>query len=354
MDFKTVDDHVAAKVQIQASESGPGIVARLMGLDPLPENSNWVQKGKIPGPVMRSRSVNFMDYMLEFDLTQAKHRRVKTSASFREVPLPQGPPLLQQHNKNHEYLFVYLDNVDKNNESAAGFKTRKSEKGDGSSSKQKEKVACKKQNQEKNKKISKLKNEPRRVSSRNRSMKAGSCITGAKNVQIKCGANSKTKSPSGLTRKKKSNSDSNPVSVLNNLAAHRENGISENSRTLEPKTEKKLGLSKSEKYEFPTMDASAGISISEGLGKQESTKKNFGSTNIEETRSYMELLCKPCKLAEEDVKLSNWITKKVFTFEDFKEICSEFGEQILDLMLHQVADELGGFYMQMSTVPCHA
>ncbi|XP_021289685.1 uncharacterized protein LOC110420626 isoform X2 [Herrania umbratica] len=360
-----------AKVQVQTSESGPGIVARLMGLDSLPEK-DWVQKGQSPGPVTRSRSVNFMDYMLEFDLTNAKHRRVKTSASFREVP--QGPQLLQ-HNHNHEFLVVYLDSADNRNE--AGFKPRKSEKGDGSSSKHdkqkenvREKVACKKENQEKNKKIAKLKNEPRRVSGKH-SLKAGSCISGAKDVQINRGANSKAKRPlemvnqkeaSGLTRKKKNqrelkkveysenNSEgSSPVSVLNvnDFTAHQENSISE-LRSLELKSEKKWS-SKSEKHDSPAMDFSARISITEGLGKQEYTKKNFELTGIEETEYYMELVGKPCKLTEEDIKFSNWIEpKKVFTFEDFEEICAEFGEQLLDLMMHQVADELVGFHMQIT------
>ncbi|XP_022742708.1 uncharacterized protein LOC111293918 [Durio zibethinus] len=369
IELNTVDDHVA-EVQVQASESGPGIVARLMGLDSLPEK-NWVQKGKTPDAVTRSRSVNFMDYMLEFDLSQAKHRRVKTSASFREVP--QGPQLLQ-HYQNHEYLVVYLDKVDKNNE--PGFKTRKSEKGDGSSSKhakQKEnvrqKVACKKQNQEKNKKISTLKNEPRRVSSGKRSLKAGSRVTGAKDVQINCGVNSKAKSPlkmvnqkavPAVTRKKKNQREvkkiehnienksevSSPVSVLrvNDFSAHQNNGILEDSRSLELKSEKK-GSSKSVKYDSPTMDISARIS---GIGKQEFSNKNFESTDIEETEYYMESMGRPYKLTEEDIKFSNWITKNVFTFEGFEEICEEFGEQILDLMLHQVADELVGFHMQIT------
>ncbi|XVF08290.1 hypothetical protein REPUB_Repub06bG0213800 [Reevesia pubescens] len=363
VELNTVDDHVA-KVQVQASESGPGIVARLMGLDSLPEN-NWVQKGKTPVPVTRSRSVNFMDYMLEFDLTQAKHRRVKTSASFREVP--QGPQLFQ-HNQNQEFLVVYLDNVDKNNE-AAGFKPRKSEKGDGSSSKHvkqkenvRERIACKNENQEKNEKISKLKNEPRRVSGKQTLKKSGNCNRGTN-------SKSKAKGPlkianqkevSVLTRKKKnqlelkkveysdSNSESSsPVSVLsvNDFAGYQENGISEDSRsTLELiKSEKKCS-SKSVKHDSLTMDIGARISTTEGLGKQEITKKNLESTEIEETEYYMELVGKPGKLTEEDIKFSNWKTKKVvFKFEDFEEICAEFGEQILDLMLYQVADELVGF-----------
>ncbi|OMO97592.1 hypothetical protein COLO4_14518 [Corchorus olitorius] len=306
-----------AQVARQGSETGPGIVARLMGLESLPE------KSKIPGPVTRSRSVNFMDYMLEFDLTQAKHRRVKTSASFREVLPP--PPQGYNRNQNHEFLFVYLDNVDGNYNEAEFKKTRKYEKGNGSTSKQskqkenlrEKKVACKKENQEKNKKISKLKNEPRRVSGGKQSLKTSKAKSSLKMVNQK-------KEVSVLTRKKKNDSEgSSPVSVLS--------PVSENiSGSLELKAEKK-GSSKS---------------VNSNSHSMEFTKKSFGSTDI------MELVGKPFKLTEEDIKLSNWIIKpkKVLTFEDFEEICSEFGEQILDFMLQQVADELTAFHMQISTI----
>lgn len=120
------------------------------------------------------------------------------------------------------------------------------------------------------------------------------------------------------------------------------------SRSLELKSEKKWS-SKSVKHDSPAMNFSARISITEGLGKQEYTKRNFESTGIEETEYYMELVGKPCKLTEEDIKFSNWIEPKtVFTFEDFEDICAEFGEQLLDLMMHQVADELVGFHMQIT------
>ncbi|GMI71426.1 hypothetical protein HRI_000811900 [Hibiscus trionum] len=293
--LSTIDE--VAMVQVPASETGPGIVARLMGLDTLPENNNWLHKGKVPGAVTRSRSVNFMDYMLEFDLTQAKHRRVKTSSSFREVPVPQGPQLFQ-HNQKQEFLVVYLDNEVKNNE-AAGFKARKSEKGDGSGTKQakqknngKEKVSCKKRIQEKNKKISELKNEPRGVSGKH-----------SKEVQVAM-----------VTRKKKKNQ--RPVKKIE---------FSEDSRSLEMKTKKKCS-SKSVKHlhDSPTTDINARIPVAE-------------PTDMEETEYYVELIDKLSKLTEEDIKFANWETKQVFTFE---EICAEFGEQILEIMLHQVADEL--------------
>ncbi|KAK3212316.1 hypothetical protein Dsin_017022 [Dipteronia sinensis] len=78
-----------------------------MGLDSLPK-PNWVPTGKSPDSLTLSRSVNFMDYLLKFDLSQAshQHRRVTTSVSFHEVPTSK---LHQQKNDN---LFVMcLDGV---------------------------------------------------------------------------------------------------------------------------------------------------------------------------------------------------------------------------------------------------
>ncbi|KAK4847668.1 hypothetical protein QYF36_004473 [Acer negundo] len=57
-----------------------GVVARLMGLDSLPE-TNWVPTGKSLNSVTRSRSVNFMDYLLKFDpdLKQKKNKKKNTT-----------------------------------------------------------------------------------------------------------------------------------------------------------------------------------------------------------------------------------------------------------------------------------
>ncbi|KAK8713981.1 hypothetical protein V6N13_149183 [Hibiscus sabdariffa] len=280
-------DDNAAMVRVQ-SESGPGVVARLMGLDSLPEK-NWVPKGETPGQVTRSRSVNFMDYMLEFDLTHAGHHR-------RVI---------------HQRRFVRYYSKE------TGFEPRELKS---------QKVGCKKDHQEKNRKISKLENEPRRVSAKT-SLKSSRCIGVTKNVQINRRANSRAKTPlnevSIETKKKKKKkrkqceakkveysenssegSSSSPVSVL---AAHQDNDISEDSKSLEVKLE-----------------------------------KNFESTDDGENVFRLELVGRPPKLTDEDIKFSNWITKKVFTFEDFEEICVEFEDQILDLMLHQVVDDLVG------------
>ena len=148
----------------------PGLVARLMGLDSLP-NTNLVMKGTTPDSVPRSKSVNFVDYLLKFDLGQANnHRRVKTSASFREVPA------LVHRQQDHDLVVFHWDgNVIKEHESRSelrklemGLEELKQGKKQGSKNKEvvRERVGVKKErNQGKKKKISKLKNEPRRVPS---------------------------------------------------------------------------------------------------------------------------------------------------------------------------------------------
>ncbi|XP_073275220.1 uncharacterized protein [Primulina huaijiensis] len=67
----------------------PGVVARLMGLESLPA-SPLPSRQKTLGSYFRSRSVNSIDFLSQFDpVKQAchrRHRRVRTSVSFREVP----------------------------------------------------------------------------------------------------------------------------------------------------------------------------------------------------------------------------------------------------------------------------
>lgn len=148
----------------------PGVVARLMGLDSLP-NTKRVIKGTTLDTVPRSRSVNFVDYLLEFDRNMSNHRRAKTSASFREVPsiFPM---------KKSDPFVVIDDNILKVQEG----NLRK---------KNKEIVRVKKEKiQGKNKKISKLKDEPRRFplsssSSSKYKSKIGNCGKGKEFSSVK-------------------------------------------------------------------------------------------------------------------------------------------------------------------------
>lgn len=71
-----------AEEEIQ-TPSTPGLVARLMGLDSMPD----VDLGSAPNSVSRSRSMNSVDCLVGCDKKQGKnHRRVKSTLSFRDVP----------------------------------------------------------------------------------------------------------------------------------------------------------------------------------------------------------------------------------------------------------------------------
>lgn len=64
--------------------SNPGVVARLMGLESFPAENC---KERTLGDYFRSRSVNSIDFLSHFDPVKPRnhrHRRVKTSVSFRE------------------------------------------------------------------------------------------------------------------------------------------------------------------------------------------------------------------------------------------------------------------------------
>ncbi|MCE0480812.1 hypothetical protein HAX54_037943 [Datura stramonium] len=122
----TLFDHSSTKLPFKAEanissnkvadSSSPGIVAKLMGLDSLPEGD---QKTNV-GSFSRSRSVNSLDYLIQFNLTeQFHHRRVRTSVSFREIPN------FDQEFKSEFFVFRFNDEQEKQ-----GFSTtiRKSNK----------------------------------------------------------------------------------------------------------------------------------------------------------------------------------------------------------------------------------
>lgn len=58
---------------------------------------------------------------------------------------------------------------------------------------------------------------------------------------------------------------------------------------------------------------------------------------------YTEMFSKVCKLTEEEMKESKWEAKEASKTEYFEEICTEFEQQILNLLLHQVVNELKEF-----------
>ncbi|CAN6724139.1 unnamed protein product [Malus baccata var. baccata] len=341
------------KIQTSASVT-PGIVARLMGLDSLPE-TNWVSRA--PELVSRSRSLSFADYLMGFDSNDL-HRRVRTSVSFREVP-----EVMHRQKNSHDFMVVCLDNVGEKSK-GVGSMVKKSEVGFGELRQGKKEQRSKKnkvkndeimkEKKEKtvmikqNKKISSLKDEPRREFGAKSSKSY-------KNV----GANSKGESGNlalkKATQKKKvvvepkikkrnhkneaekgkkasefhgsSENDASPVSVLDidDMLIEHEAWLSGYSIPMDLNSTVKLSP------KAPFSDSSE---------VKAAKRKDFEPINEEETRDYAKLLASKIQnWTEVDLKESNWVAKNVVGFEGFEEICEEFEGWILDALLHQAIDE---------------
>lgn len=365
------------KIQSSASSVTPGIVARLMGLDSLPE-TNWVSKGRAPDLVSRSRSVSFADYLMDFDLAdqdrQHHHRRVRTSVSFREVPAALN------HQKSPDFLLVYLDNVDKSKE--IGSKVKKSEMGFGelkqgkkeqrsrnkeNSKRESDEIMKQKKKKEKmvaikqNKKISKLKDEPRREcgAQSSKSKGLGYSVSPNKKTSYKNGGAANFKESSdrhqlkkttqkkkavGEPRIKKTNhqhafakekeaagfhglENTSPVSVLciDDMLIQHEAWISGYSMPVDLNSNMKSS---------PKAPYIADPEV------RTARRKDFEPIKDEDTRDYAELLAsKIQRWTEEDLKESNWVAKNVSGFEGYEEICLGFEGLILDMLLQQAIDE---------------
>ncbi|XP_050381309.1 uncharacterized protein LOC126798395 [Argentina anserina] len=348
----------------------PGIVARLMGLDSLPE-TNWV---RTPELVTRSKSVSFADYLMDFDVTPtSQHRRVRTSVSFREVPAVMSQP------EGQEFLVVYLDSVDKGKEFGAEVKKAEEVKqGKEQRRKNRESSAViKNKNEEKvvkknSKKISKLKNEPRREcgaqssrASRNgkgddglgysvRPKEKAMSKNGGVNFTEGSGEHSPLKKTTSQKKKKKvvaepkfkkgnhqnavkkreavdissCSENSSPVSVfdIDDILIQHETWLSEYSS---PKD-----------FKSP-MKSPPRASYNEDPELRAVKFKDMEPIKIEDSEDYTELLAsKIFRLTDEELKESNWIPKNVVEYERCEEICIQVEGLILDVLMNQAIDDL--------------
>ncbi|XP_019462634.1 PREDICTED: uncharacterized protein LOC109361589 isoform X2 [Lupinus angustifolius] len=323
----------------------PGVVARLMGLDSLP-NTKFITKGSTPDSVPRSRSVNFVDYLVEFDLKQASmHRRMKTSASFREVPA-------LGRKQNHDLVVLYWGDgesrgeEDKLKKEEKGVRELKQKKKQGSKNMEilKEKVSStvkKEWNQGKNKKISKLKNEPRRVPSSSSSSKQSRMVR-KHHCEVKDLSNVSSSTNSSLPNKKKGFVEPKLIVNKRNQKSHKKKIETENNaENLSP-----VSVLDTNDYPFlyetNFIDNSHSTSPLGDDGVEEKTNniKGCAYTDLNrEAEYYSEVFMKLHTLTEKDIRESN-ITPK--NNEGFEEICLLFEDKILDLLLHEFVDEVVG------------
>ncbi|XP_068342048.1 uncharacterized protein [Pyrus communis] len=348
------------KIQSSASVT-PGIVARLMGLDSLPE-TNWVSRG--PDLVSRSRSLSFADYLMDFDSNDHQnhqHRRVRTSVSFREVP-----EVMNRQKSSHDFVVVYLDNVGekskevgskvKKSESSFGElrqgkkeqrnrkdKEKNRESGEIMKEKKKEKIVMIKQN----KNICRLKDEPRRdfgAKSSKSSKNGGANLKGEReNIAMKKTTQKKKVVVEPRIKKRKQKIEAEKEKVAADF-----HGSSENDTSVvsvpgidDILIEHEAWLSG---YSIP-MDLNSKVKpspkapFSDRSEVNAAKRKDFEPIK-EETRDYAELLASKIQnWMEEDLKESNWVAKNAVGFKGFEEICEEFEGRILDMLVHQTIDE---------------
>ncbi|CAL0306229.1 unnamed protein product [Lupinus luteus] len=290
-------------------EATPGVVARLMGLDSLPK-TNFPIKGATQHSVPRSRSVTFVDYLLEFDLNQSNnHRRVKTSASFHKVPA-------MAQWRNRDLSEPYWGDDESNGEEAKLKKTEngldewKQKKKQGRSEKEilKERVSTVKKewNQGKNKKIYKLRNEPRKVPSsykRSRMVRKRQC-------EVKDLSNVSSRSNSTLLNKRKK----------------------ENSHNTSPLTLKS-------KCKSSSLLSFGNVVVEDKTSNNEGCAYNDLNREVE---YYSELLLKLRILTEKDIRESNNNPTCMYGNEGYEEICLLFEQNFLDLLLDEFVDDVVG------------
>ncbi|KAJ4834254.1 hypothetical protein Tsubulata_019616 [Turnera subulata] len=364
------DLKVVNEAKVQAVQATPGVVARLMGLESLPDTTNWVPNGRNPDAVTRSRSVNFIDYLLELDLAQAQHRRVRTSVSFREVPA-----VLDK--QNHDFLVVYLDDDDesKTNRSIRS-RVRKSDqpscRNEGKCCSESKNEDSKQKGEARKEKVrQQKKDERRRVSSSNKQFsRLRSCkgaqvspspfdspqrknVSGRKSGESSRGRLSHVKQEEALVESKfmkkmksrraikDAESDcssevSSPLSVL----SHSDISLLDEYLLHDDYTKSMAkSLTKTTNLGCPASHPRSILTLDDlerkGIKKNDSAA--FGSRDHE---FYTELGRTLYQLTEEDIKESNWVAMDAFRFKCSEDISAVCEHQILDLLLGQMVEEL--------------
>ncbi|XP_043724174.1 uncharacterized protein LOC122671142 [Telopea speciosissima] len=372
-----------SKIEKIEAPATPGIVARLMGLESLPE-LNWVPPGKTPNSICRSRSVNSADYWSEFDPVQGRHRRVRTSLSFRE------PPTFIQL-ENDDFFLLSFENVTVKGKDF-GSKGKKSEMG-SEDLKQRRRVEANKNKENRRETVLEKKNKMnkeeegnkrraykedakkmkritdshcRKASNGNSRIK-DSGLSPSHNKEIhrksihvsKSGSPTKSKNYKEVTeravspKKKQSLSptkkikpecdteNTSPVSVLDLGDFLIEPRIPVSEEDVKPR-----GLNSRRKLSPELLKSDDSLSQSQsfsGISISEDRKDSKSEKAVCYTQEYVEQWGEIYKLAEEELVCSNWNSKEILKLEDFEEIGIEFGLQIVDQLLYEIIDELYGF-----------
>ncbi|KAK3035464.1 hypothetical protein RJ639_032889 [Escallonia herrerae] len=340
------------KTEDKVGSSGtPGIVARLMGLDSMPRIG--LEKTQIsPNSVARSRSMNSADSLKEFESMQGEHRRVKSSLSFREAPT-----FLEQ--ENEEFFILSFEELgSRNRKSEIVFGELKQRRAERSKKKNKTRESVYEENKE-NSEANFTSSQCDKSSCR---AKDSSTVLppvqnshlslevlerfkpiyheeNAKRERRRKRRRKKKESCSGATKVEADGDaeNSSPVSVLDFVPETLTSG----SRLTSSKSRKKLA-EKLESYTYiSTSDTNSNsLTVDDCELKRIESKKVVSKSRAYKGENYVEMWGEICNLAETETRQSNCMYREGWKLEDFQEVCSALGLEILDQMLVELVDQL--------------
>ncbi|KAF9591358.1 hypothetical protein IFM89_003981 [Coptis chinensis] len=350
--------------KIMKASVPPGIVARLMGLESMPEQ-NWIPKAKTVDPVRRSRSVNSIDYWSEFDPVQGRHRRVRTSLSFGEIPFVQID--------NNEMLPVRTDNVYEKESTTKGstpeistgeVKQRKAGRVTNKKNSQqgvqemKSKGAVKKDSNEKNCRRKWIADRPSQNAATRRAPKNAcpmlpsekkSTTTIGKNLPVntsKANFTSKLARHRGVHKREISTNKGKrrhspkkvePECRLKILAVETKKQL---TGSLSEKISRKKCSSSRRKFTVDYPNPNLASNISNSVNHKAISDQYAESTKL---ACYLKLWSDVFQLAKEDVGSTCLKPVEMWKSVYIEEIAMELGLRILDRLVHEVVAELSGF-----------
>lgn len=337
----------------------PGIVARLMGLDSMPE-INLVCSQIKGNSIVRSRSMNSMDCWPDSEAMQGKHRRVKSSLSFRETPV-----FFEM--ENEEYLLLSFGNEgetkklrqkERKCEMGSGGLRQRTRERCGNKNTRRQRVSEKKDKEDgdarKNVPIGK-ENTNRRVSDQpsqmvcnNGEVKDFPAQDSFKKPQVssedgaKLRDKKKSRSATEKVEPECSSENSSPVSVLDFGECINDPELpipEENLKCTDSSSRRKLSP-ELENYEHPSSENASSSIGDDGEAKKIEGKCTGSRKTACHGQKYLGMWVEICRLAGGEMMESSWLYNEIKKHEDFEDLGADFGLHILDGLLQELVDHL--------------
>ncbi|KAL5580732.1 hypothetical protein UlMin_013174 [Ulmus minor] len=323
------------------SPATPGIVARLMGLESMPEK---------PNSISRSRSMNSVDRLVGCDSKQGQHRRVK---SFREIPT-------FVELENEEFFILSFEGGSGRTE--FGSKGRKSEMGIGELRKRRggkwekmeigaETMKMKKKEEEQvgermvlgelngNETIKRRVDKPNKV--KDLSVTSISSKISSRKINNGGKTSTKKKKKKKTTERFESTSeDSSPVSVLDigQLLVDPEVAISEEGSSLTSSSSRRKLSLEIDNFEPPCPRKDDNLMGEER--KIETKPSRCLGSKKKQCHGEESMWDEICKLNEAELFGSNWVPRSMWDHEDLQGIDADFESQIIGQLLEELVDQL--------------